>query len=225
MKTARLSFTCLVFCSIWMGGPRALAQPRAAADKRLNILWLSVEDLSPWTGPYGDKTVPTPNLDELAQAGVSFDNAFATSPVCAPTRSSLITGEFCTRMGTMQMRNGSRSGAAAGQNGSRIPLYEGLPPAYVRCFPEHLRAAGYYCTNNSKKDYQFDDPVTVWDESSGKAHWRHRAKGQPFFAVFNHNGTHESQAFPNSRRRPPVVSGSQDEHERGPSPCARHGFR
>ncbi|MCA8976204.1 MAG: sulfatase, partial [Planctomycetes bacterium] len=86
-----------------------------------------------------------------------------------------------------------------------IPGYEGVPPPFVRCFPELLRTVGYYCTNNSKKDYQFKEPVTVWDQSSGKAHWRDRANGQPFFAVFNHNGTHESQAFPGSRRRPAAV--------------------
>jgi len=174
-----------------------------------NILWLSVEDMSPWIGPYGDSTVPTPNLDRLAREGVVYDNAFATSPVCAPARSSLITGMFCTRIGTMQMRNGNPSKAAVAKDPEAykdIPGYEGLPPAFVRCFPEHLRAAGYYCTNNSKKDYQFKEPVTVWDESSGKAHWKNRAEGQPFFAVFNHTGTHESQAFPKAKRRPQVVA-------------------
>ena len=176
---------------------------------QLNILWLSVEDMSPWIGPYGDMTVPTPNLDRLAREGVVYDNAFATSPVCAPARSSLITGMFCTRIGTMQMRNGNPSKAAVAKDPAAykdIPGYEGLPPAFVRCFPEHLRAAGYYCTNNSKKDYQFKDPVTVWDESSGKAHWKNRPEGQPFFAVFNHTGTHESQAFPKAKRRPQVVA-------------------
>ena len=87
------------------------ALPAAPAD-RPNILWLSVEDMSPWIGPYGDMTVPTPNLDRLAREGVVYDNAFATSPVCAPARSSLITGMFCTRIGTMQMRNGNPSKAA-----------------------------------------------------------------------------------------------------------------
>jgi len=177
--------------------------------RRPNILWLSVEDMSPWIGPYGDTTVPTPNLDRLAREGVVYDNAFATSPVCAPARSSLITGMFCTRIGTMQMRNSNPSKAAVAKNPAAykdIPGYEGLPPAFVRCFPEHLRAAGYYCTNNSKKDYQFKEPVTVWDESSGKAHWKNRSEGQPFFAVFNHTGTHESQAFPKAKRRPQVVA-------------------
>ena len=73
---------------------------------------------------------------------------------------------FCTRIGTMQMRNGNPSPAAVKKNPDAyrdIPGYEGLPPPFVRCFPEHLRAAGYYCTNNAKKDYQFTDPVTVWD--------------------------------------------------------------
>ena len=192
----------LFFCCLCMP---ALAQEQAQPAKPLNIVWLSVEDMSPWIGPYGDHTVPTPNLDKLAAQGVTYDNAFATSPVCAPARSSLITGAFCTRIGTMQMRNGSRSGAADGQDYAQIPLYEGLPPAWVRCFPEHLRVAGYYCTNNSKKDYQFKDPVTVWDESSGKATWKNREEDQPFFAVFNHTGTHESQAFPKSKLRPQVV--------------------
>jgi arylsulfatase A-like enzyme len=177
----------------------------AAGGRRLNVVWLSVEDMSPWIGPYGDRTVPTPNLDKLAAGSVTYENAFATSPVCAPARSALITGMFCTRIGTMQMRNGSRSGAAEGQDYGDIPLYEGLPAEFVRCFPEALRAAGYYCTNNSKTDYQFQAPVTVWDESSPRAHWRNRAEGQPFFAVFNYTGTHESQAFPGAKIRRQVV--------------------
>lgn len=176
--------------------------------KPLNILWLSVEDMSPWIGPYADKTVPTPNLDKLAAEGVTYDNAFATSPVCAPARSSIITGMFATRIGTMQMRNGSPSKTAINRNPEAykdIPGYEGVPPEFVRCFPEHLRAAGYYCTNTSKQDYQFKAPKTVWDESSKKATWKNRAKGQPFFAVFNHTGTHESKAFPKAKRTPEVI--------------------
>lgn len=176
---------------------------------RPNVVWLVVEDMSPWLASYGDDTVPTPNLDRLAREGVRYENAFATSPVCAPARSSLITGMFATRIGSMQMRNNSPSPAALQNNPEAyadIPGYEAVPPAFVRGFPEHLRAAGYYATNNSKQDYQFRCPVGVWDASSGQAHWRDRAEGQPFFAVFNHGGTHESQAFPGARRRPEMVS-------------------
>ncbi len=202
---ARFVFFIALLVLMKPGGVYAQGAEQA---QPLNIVWLSVEDMSPWIGPYGDKTVPTPNLDRLAAEGVTYDNAFATSPVCAPARSSLITGMFCTRIGTMHMRNGSPSRAAVQRNPDAykdIPGYEGLPPAWVRCFPEHLRAAGYYCTNNSKKDYQFKEPVTVWDVSSGKAHWQNRADDQPFFAVFNQTGTHESRAFPKARRTPEVV--------------------
>ncbi|MCA8950985.1 MAG: sulfatase-like hydrolase/transferase, partial [Planctomycetes bacterium] len=76
--------------------------PAPPSEPRPNILWLVVEDMSPWLPCYGDATVATPNLDRLAAASVRFTNAFATSPVCAPARSSLITGEFATRIGTMQ---------------------------------------------------------------------------------------------------------------------------
>ena len=71
--------------------------------------------------------------------------------------------------------------------------YSVVVPHYVKCFSEYLRAAGYYCTNNVKTDYQFEPPPTAWDELSTEAHWRHRPDpGQPFFAVFNFTPTHES---------------------------------
>lgn len=208
MKTRRLYFSLLFLCFIWTAPCFAQAEGGAVQSEPapFNIVWLSVEDMSPWINPYGDDTVPTPNLNKLAEEGVVYENAFATSPVCAPARSSLITGEYATRIGSMQMRNGRRSGSAKPGEYDSIPLYEALPPAYVRCFPEHLRAAGYYCTNNSKTDYQFTAPVTVWDQSSRRGHWRNRAEGQPFFAVFNHTGTHESKGFPRDNPSPQIVA-------------------
>jgi arylsulfatase A-like enzyme len=185
-----------------------LSAPLSAQD-RPNVLWLTVEDMSPWLGCYGDDTVPTPNLDRLAARSVRYTNAFATSPVCAPARSSLITGMYATRIGTMHQRTGKPSQAAVERDPEAyagIPSYEGVPPEFVRCFPELLRGAGYYCTNNAKTDYQFTAPATTWDASGGKAHWRDRPAGAPFFAVFNHGGTHESRAFPDASRRPSVVA-------------------
>ena len=86
----------LLFClAIAVGTPSS-----ARSDDRPNVLWLSVEDMSPWIACYGDATVPTPNLDRLAAGSVRFVNAFASSPVCAPARSSLITGMYATRIGT-----------------------------------------------------------------------------------------------------------------------------
>jgi len=144
-------------------------------ENRPNILWISVEDISPTLGCYGDAYADTPNLDAFAAEGVRYENAFTHAPVCAPARSGIITGMYPTTIGTSWMR------------------CSGVPPAEARCFPEYLRAVGYYCTNNSKTDYQFGNPPTAWDESSGSAHWRKRPrKDQPFFAVFNLGVTHES---------------------------------
>ena len=146
--------------------------------QRPNILWVSCEDISPDLGCYGDSYAVTPNIDKLAAEGVRYTNAYAHAGVCAPARSGLITGMYPTTIGTHHMR------------------CKGVPPAQVKCFTEYLRAAGYYCTNNSKTDYQFDPPMTAWDESSRKAHWRNRTKGQPFFAVINLTVSHESRNWP-----------------------------
>jgi N-sulfoglucosamine sulfohydrolase len=162
-------------------GSRA-ARVNATAEKP-NILWITCEDISPLLGCYGDKLAITPNLDKLAAEGVRYTKAFSTAPVCSPSRSCLITGVYATSLGTQHLR-------------SLVKL-----PEKIKCFPEYLRAAGYYCSNNYKKDYNFID-VDVWDESSHEAHWRKRRPGQPFFSVFNFVSTHQGQ-----------INGSDEEFE------------
>ena len=68
-------------------------------------------------------------------------------------------------------------------------------PSEVKAFTEYLRAEGYYCTNNPKTDYQFAAPISSWDENGREAHWKGRAKNQPFFSVFNIDDTHESKLW------------------------------
>jgi N-sulfoglucosamine sulfohydrolase len=159
----------------------AAAQPAqsapAAPQPRPNILWISAEDLSPDLHCYGDEYSVTPNLDKLASQGVRFTRAFSSAPVCSPSRASIITGMYSPSAGLHNHRS------------------DVIPPAYARCFTEYLRAAGYFCTNNAKTDYNFPPPTTAWDENGQKAHWRHRENDQPFFAVFNLNETHESRNF------------------------------
>lgn len=173
------------------------ALPCLPAQEALNILWITVEDMSPRLGCYGDGTVPTPNIDRLAREGVRFTRAFATYGVCAPSRHTLIMGMYPSSTGAMAMRTWQRTSAINDIKDTallNIPTYEATPPAYAKCFTEYLRRAGYFCTNNSKTDYQFRPPVTAWDESSNEAHYRHRPDpDQPFFAVFNNTKTHESQ--------------------------------
>lgn len=146
-----------------------------AAVERPNILWLSCEDISAHLHCYGYPNARTPNLDRLAEQGVRYTNAFVTAGVCAPCRSAIITGMYQTSLGTHHMRCNAKL------------------PQHVKPFPTYLREAGYYCTNNSKQDYQFRTPSGTWDVSSGKAHWKNRPDDdQPFFAVFNYTGCHES---------------------------------
>ena len=162
------------------------------STKQPNILWISTEDLSPHFGCYGDRVAKTPNIDGLASRGVRYTNVFTTAAISAPCRAGIITGMYQTSIGCMHMRTTSY------RRGVDNPVeFTAVPPHYVKAFTEYMRVAGYYCTNNNKTDYQFSkDPVpsSIWDECSRTAHYRNRQdKNQPFFAVFNWTGTHESQ--------------------------------
>ena len=158
---------------------RSKAKQAASADSprnRPNILWITCEDMSPNMGCYGDNYAKTPNLDRLAARGVRYTNAFTHAGVCAPSRSGLITGMYPTSLGSHHMRCTTTL------------------PDFIKCFPEYLRDAGYFCTNQSKTDYNFPVPPRAWDTPRGaKAHWRNRRPGQPFFSVFNLTITHESR--------------------------------
>ncbi|ACT93738.1 sulfatase-like hydrolase/transferase [Dyadobacter fermentans] len=150
------------------------AMSPATAQDRPNILWIVSEDNTVLLGSYGDQFATTPNLDQFAAGSIRYKNAFSTAPVCAPSRNTLITGMYPPSLGTEHMRS----------------VYPS--PAFVKFFPKYLREAGYYTTNNAKKDYNTPDQTDAWDESSNKATYKNRKPGQPFFAVFNLNVSHES---------------------------------
>ncbi|KPJ75347.1 MAG: hypothetical protein AMS14_03740, partial [Planctomycetes bacterium DG_20] len=164
-----------------MSGQTGCGQTRDRNVHRPNLLWITCEDMSPNLGCWGDPYARTPNLDRLAAQSVRYTNAFATAPVCSPTRSCLITGVYASSLGTMHLR-------------SQFPI-----PPRMKGFPSYLRAAGYYCTNNVKTDYNTaNEPAVVrasWDACSAKAHWRGRKAGQPFFSVFNDTVTHQSRSM------------------------------
>ncbi len=197
----------VLFVGISLTPSPAFAGTKGKSPKRPNILWITVEDMSPRVGCYGDKTAPTPNIDWLAKHGIRFTNAFGVYGVCAPNRATIITGMYPMSIGAMHMRTMRRTSALNKITDPEllaIPTYEATPPDYVRCFTEYLRALGYYCVNVVKTDYQFATPLTAWDESSKKGHWRNRpTKDTPFFAVFNFTTTHESGTF---KQRSPKVT-------------------
>ena len=146
---------------------------------RPNVLWIVLEDISPNIGAYGDRYASTPVLDRLAEQSVLFTRAFSNAGVCAPARSTLITGMYPPAIGTHHMRS------------------EGVPPPSVRGFTEHLRASGYYTSNHVKTDYNWKQPASTWDTISAdwrEDGWRQRG-GKPFFCVVNITDTHSSQIY------------------------------
>jgi len=147
-----------------------------------NILWISTHDINPHLGAYagvypGAECARTPNLDRLAAEGMRFDRAFAAAPICAPSRSAIMTGCYPTAIGTMHMRT------------------KAVPPPQVRLFTEYLREAGYYTTNNWFTDFQVPTPASAFDDCGATAHWRNRpAADTPFFAAHGMT-THESRIY------------------------------
>lgn len=154
-----------------------------AADKP-NILWIVSEDNSLYINCFGDKLAKTPNIDGLAADGVRYKMAYSNAAVCAPARTTLILGMYPPSVGGEHMR-------------SQVPL-----PGFIKSYAKYLQEAGYYTTNNSKKDYNLDQDFPGWDESSNNAHWKNRPAGKPFFAIFNTSDTHESRLHPSRHTFP-----------------------
>ena len=150
-----------------------------------NILWITSEDNSiEWISCYGSKNAKTPNIDQLAKEGFRYLYCFDNGAVCAPTRSSWITGMHSISNGTQPMRSGFEI------------------PATISFYNELLQKAGYFTSNCSKTDYNLRapsgrNPKDFWNYS-GKDYagtWKLREKGQPFFTVYNIGDSHESRAF------------------------------
>ncbi|RIV80137.1 sulfatase [Aurantiacibacter xanthus] len=167
------------------------------ATERPNFLLIVFEDMSPHIGAYGDPVAQTPVLDAFAKDSVLYESAFTTAGVCAPSRAALAMGVPQEAFGGQHMRVAS---GVELEDGSRLP-YAAVPPAYIKAYPELLRRAGYYTSNNGKTDYQLamshtGGPFTIWDDSNAPHPWRGREEGQPFFAMVNIMETHESWTFP-----------------------------
>jgi len=166
----------------------AFAQPATAAEpvKRPNILWIFVDDMSANFSCYGEKTIRTPVVDQLAAEGTRFSKAFVTAPVCSPCRSALITGCYQTTIGAHHHRSG--------RGEMKITLPGEVVPA-----PELFKKAGYYtCIGGfgatgkklGKTDYNFEWDSKMYDGND----WAGRKPDQPFFMqVQLHGGKYRGQ--------------------------------
>jgi len=147
----------------------------SVAAERPNIVWIVWEDSSPNLGCYGDPDAVTPNLDAFAKSGIRFERCFTHAPVCAPSRSGLISGQYPTTLGSHHMRS---------------KLVE--PPAM---WIDELKKAGYFTAWPGKTDFNFDVPkgwVDTVEDWSKKPNVLPTDK--PFFAYINFTVSHESQA-------------------------------
>lgn len=145
MKTTHLS-GLLTTAGLVFGGGNSYAQQRP------NILWLTIEDTSPYDfGCYGNRHVATPTIDSLAGAGIQYMRAHSVGTQSSPSRSCIITGCYASTFGMEWHR-------------CRFATPETV------FLPDYMRAAGYYCTNKSKTDYN-----TLCDnKASGTAAVRRR---------------------------------------------------
>ena len=185
MKTVTLRTICIL-------GLLGLSFCSAIAGERPNVVWFVVDDMSANFSCYGEKTIQTPYVDQLAKEGLRFTRAYATSSVCSTFRSALITGMYQTTIGAHHHRSGHGT--------HRITLPDGVRPV-----PSLFQEAGYYTCIGSglqeldfrsqpfststrsrlgKTDYNFD-----WDRSIYDSHdWSDRKKEQPFFMQIQLHG-------------------------------------
>lgn len=176
LKAASLTVGCGL-----LGWGRSQA---GAGDTRRqpNILWLTSEDNSIfWVSCYGGTNCTTPNIDKLAEEGFRYTHCFDNAAVCAPTRSTWITGMYAISNGTQPMRSRNL-----------------IPHDTIKYYPDLLREAGYHTSNWTKTDYNIGgrEDRDCWDLLDRKKRfgWRERKPGQPFFAVVNSTSSHESRA-------------------------------
>lgn len=145
-----------------------------AADKP-NILWLTAEDIGPHLGCYGDDYATTPELDKFAEKSLVYLNAWSTAPVCAPARTTLISGMYPPSTGSEHMRSMTRL------------------PEQFKMYPVYMREAGYFCVNPGKEDYNLEKVGHVWDKTQKGNLFKQLKDQQPFMAVLNQTNTHESK--------------------------------
>jgi arylsulfatase A-like enzyme len=216
IKALTMRYLCKVKCLFFTFFFVFCVEAQNTLENPPNIVWISVEDMGPILSAYGNKVVHTPNIDRLANEGVKYTNAYATVGVCAPSRFSIITGMYPARLGAHNMRTGDHNNfkwpedvklrqnkGVVDKNGENIPDYEVVTPSYVKPFTEYLRAAGYYCVNDDKCDYQFNAPFTAWDDVYGGGSYKNAPNGVPFFYVKNYYTTHESRIW--IRKNEPIT--------------------
>ena len=195
LKTASIATAAITLPAI---NSPALAKK---TKKRPNIIWIFAEDASAHIGCYGETAIDTPNIDNLAEQGIRFENAFVTCPVCSPCRSAFVTGIYQTTLGAHNHRSQGDKGKAKASP-QYFKSFE-LPDA-VPMITDIFRKAGYYTTNGKHKpgsakltvgktDYNFINPTPPYDGTD----WKDCPKDKLFFSQIQLGGG-KSRGFKSS---------------------------
>jgi len=129
-----------------------LAAPAWAATPRPNVVLIVVDDLNDYvTGMSGHPQARTPHLEKLARSGVAFSHAYSNNPICAPSRSSFLTGIYPHNSGNFYFDK----------------WYENPVLAGSRTLMEYFRDHGYHVTGTGKLMHHFRRDV--WSEFAHKA--------------------------------------------------------
>lgn len=117
------------------------------AIQKPNVLFISIDDLRPALGVYGDTIVKSPNIDQLASEGITFRQTFCQSAVCAPSRASLMLG----------LRPDSTRVWHLGDQ------FRKLTPDAVT-MPQYFSKFGYHTVNLGKIFHNYMPDSVSWDE-------------------------------------------------------------
>ncbi len=146
-------------------------------SKSPNIIFILIDDLG-WRdlGCYGSDFYETAHIDRMAKQGVLFTDAYASAPICSPTRASILTGKYPARLGMTHY-----IGAPQQERGKLLsaPYVDHLPLS-ERCLPKYLREQGYQTWHVGKwhlgpkahyPEYQ------GFDVNAGGCSWGHPQRG------------------------------------------------
>ncbi len=117
------------------------------ASRKPNVLFISVDDLRPQLGCYGQHYMITPNIDRLANEGVLFNRAYCQVPVCGASRASLLTGLRPTPDRFVNYYTRADKDAPG-----------------ITDLPKHFKQNGYRSISNGKIYHHKEDNQASWDE-------------------------------------------------------------